>query len=70
MIRNQSLYPAELRGRRLLQRGNPFAGRQAPVKFAEQSGATRHNAARQSHILGHIFTRHDIVSIHAKGERP
>lgn len=56
MIRNQSLYPAELRGRAFLQRGNPFAGMSAPVKLAEQSGASGHSAARRRHIFGHTAT--------------
>jgi hypothetical protein len=54
MIRNQSLYPAELRDLTVLQRGNPYAGVSGLVKLAEQSGATRHSGARPRHNFGHI----------------
>jgi len=54
MIRNQLLYPAELRGRAISQRGNPFAARLASVKHPERNGAVGHSAARQRHNFGHI----------------
>lgn len=49
MIRNQSLYPAELRGR---HRFPPFIGGSAPGQ-AEQNGATRHSRAHWRHNPGH-----------------
>jgi hypothetical protein len=56
-IRNQSLYPAELRDRlafSLRNRGFSCpARRPAAEPFAERNGARRHSAARHGHNFGH-----------------
>lgn len=49
MLRNQSLYPAELRGRL----GNQPFIEPAPAAQAEQNGASGHSGAHQSHNPGH-----------------
>lgn len=57
MIRNQSLYPAELRDRVAFPLRNArFSGQsRSPAEsgFAEQGGNERHSPARQSHNFGH-----------------
>ena len=50
MIRNQSLYPTELRGRASFAEGNPLASLAAPVKLR---GTKRNRAARKGTVMTH-----------------